>query len=30
MPHEGHGVSLPIDQQDVTERTLRWFDAHLK
>ena len=28
--HEGHGVSLPIDQRDLTERTVRWFDEHLK
>lgn len=28
--HEGHGVSLPTDQRDLTERTVRWFDEHLK
>jgi dipeptidyl aminopeptidase/acylaminoacyl peptidase len=27
---EGHGITLPADQQDVTERTLRWFEEHLK
>jgi dipeptidyl aminopeptidase/acylaminoacyl peptidase len=27
---EGHGVTLPADQQDVTERTLRWFEEHMK
>jgi len=28
--NEGHGVSLPVNQEDVTKRTLLWFDEHMK
>ncbi len=28
--HEGHGIGQPADQYDVTKRTVRWFDEHLK
>jgi len=28
--HEGHVFANPKHQRDVTERTLAWFDAHLK
>jgi dipeptidyl aminopeptidase/acylaminoacyl peptidase len=28
--NEGHGITQPADQRDVTHRTMRWFDEHLK
>jgi dipeptidyl aminopeptidase/acylaminoacyl peptidase len=28
--NEGHGITQPADQRDVTGRTVRWFDDHLK
>lgn len=28
--NEGHGIGQPADQYDVTRRTVRWFDEHLK
>jgi len=28
--NEGHGITQPADQRDVTRRTLAWFDNHLK
>jgi dipeptidyl aminopeptidase/acylaminoacyl peptidase len=28
--HEGHLFAKPLHQRDVIERTLAWFDAHLK
>jgi dipeptidyl aminopeptidase/acylaminoacyl peptidase len=29
-PHEGHMFVDPAHQRDVLERTMRWFDTHLK
>ena len=29
-PNEGHAFVDPAHQQDVIERTVGWFDAHLK
>jgi dipeptidyl aminopeptidase/acylaminoacyl peptidase len=28
--HEGHLFAKPQHQRDVIERTLAWFDAHLR
>ncbi len=28
--NEGHGITQPADQRDVTNKTVRWFDEHLK
>jgi len=28
--NEGHGITQPADQRDVTNRTVRWFDKYLK
>jgi dipeptidyl aminopeptidase/acylaminoacyl peptidase len=28
--HEGHLFASPAHQRDVVERTLSWFDAHLR
>ncbi|MDP9158838.1 MAG: prolyl oligopeptidase family serine peptidase [Acidobacteriota bacterium] len=27
--NEGHGITQPADQRDVTKETVRWFDEHL-
>jgi len=29
-PDEGHAIGQAEHQRDVTERTIEWFDQHLK
>jgi dipeptidyl aminopeptidase/acylaminoacyl peptidase len=29
-PAEGHGISLPVDQRDITRQTAAWFSEHLR
>jgi dipeptidyl aminopeptidase/acylaminoacyl peptidase len=29
-PDEGHAISQPEHERDVTKRTIEWFDQHLK